>query len=92
MEILHEDNSTTGKFYTNNHLAHIEYTHHKDNIISIDHTEVDKSLSGQGIGKILVISVVEWARANNLKIIPLCPYAKSVFEKSGVYTDVWYKS
>jgi hypothetical protein len=29
-----------------------------------------------------------WARAEKVKLMPLCPYAKSVFEKTPDYRDV----
>ncbi|NLN31979.1 MAG: N-acetyltransferase [Flavobacteriaceae bacterium] len=54
----------------------------------IDHTEVDPGFSGQGVGKKMVMEAVEFARANNLKIIPLCPFAKSVFDKEQALHDV----
>ncbi len=54
----------------------------------IDHTEVDPSLKGKGVGKQLVNAAVEKARAGNFKIVPLCPFAKAVLEKSEEYADV----
>ena len=58
-----------------------------DNII-IDHTEVDTAYNGKGFGKILVKKAVEFAREKNLKIIPLCPFAKSVIDKTPEFQDV----
>lgn len=54
----------------------------------IDHTEVDDSLKGQGIGKKLLIKIVEEARDNKIEILPLCPYAKHAFEKDESIQDV----
>jgi len=54
----------------------------------IDHTEVDQAYGGKGIGKQMVMAAVEFARENNLKIIPLCPFAKSVFDKVAEIQDV----
>lgn len=54
----------------------------------IDHTTVDDALRGTGAGKKLVEAAVLWARAENVKIIALCPYAKSVFDKTPAYADV----
>jgi len=33
---------------------------------------------------------VEWARASGKKILPLCPFAKSVFDKKPEYRDVLF--
>jgi predicted GNAT family acetyltransferase len=54
----------------------------------IDHTEVNPGFAGQSVGKKLVMAAVEYARENDLKIIPLCPFAKSVFDKTNDIHDV----
>jgi predicted GNAT family acetyltransferase len=59
----------------------------EDKII-IDHTEVNPGNEGKGLGKKMVAKAVEYARENNLKIIPLCPFAKSVFDKVAEFRDV----
>lgn len=56
----------------------------------IDHTEVGADFSGQGIGKRLVMAAVGFARENGLKIMPLCPYAKSVFQRYSEIGDVLF--
>lgn len=53
----------------------------------IDHTFVEDEYGGQGIASKLVAEVVEQARNNNLKIMPLCPYAKKEFDKRPEYAD-----
>ena len=54
----------------------------------IEHTEVDESQKGQGIGKRLVAKVVEKMRREKRKIIPLCPFAKHEFDKTREYDDI----
>ena len=56
--------------------------------IIIDHTEVNEGNNGKGFGKMMVTKAVEYARDKNLKIIPLCPFAKSVFDKTPEFSDV----
>lgn len=56
--------------------------------IIIDHTEVNESNNGKGFGKKMVAKAVEFAREKNIKIIPLCPFAKKVFDKTPEFTDV----
>jgi predicted GNAT family acetyltransferase len=56
--------------------------------IIIDHTFVDDALRGTGAGKKLVEAAVAWARAEQLKVIPLCPFAKSVFQRNESLRDV----
>jgi uncharacterized protein len=59
----------------------------EDKII-IDHTEVNPGNNGKGFGKKMVTQAVVMARERNLKIIPLCPFAKSVFDKTPEHRDV----
>ncbi|MFA5481482.1 MAG: GNAT family N-acetyltransferase [Bacilli bacterium] len=69
-------------------VAEVTFKKHRDNIIILDHTYVNRSLRGRGLGKILVDKVVEHARTNNLKIIPTCPFAKDLLEGTAKYADV----
>lgn len=66
------------------------YTWAGDSKFIIDHTEVNEEFNGKGVGKKLVMAAVEYARANNLKIIPLCPFAKSVFDRVEAIHDVLF--
>lgn len=54
----------------------------------IDHTEITPEFKGQKVGNQLVLAAVEYARENHIKIIPLCPFAKSVFDKTPEIRDV----
>jgi predicted GNAT family acetyltransferase len=54
----------------------------------IDHTGVEGSFSGRGLGRQLVMKAVEYARNNAVKILPLCPFAKKVFDKEASIQDV----
>ena len=56
--------------------------------IIIDHTEVEPAYNGKGVGKEMVYKAVEFARENNLKRIPLCPFATATFKKNEEIRDV----
>ncbi|WP_431642862.1 GNAT family N-acetyltransferase [Enterobacter mori] len=79
MDILEGHN----KFYVNdadgNQVAEIVFVPTGEHLSIIEHTDVDESLKGQGVGKQLVAKVVEKMRGENRKIIPLCPFAKLFF-------------
>lgn len=59
-----------------------------ETLIIIDHTEVEPAYKGRGVGKQLLYKIVEMAREKNKKIIPLCPFAASVFKKQEDIKDV----
>jgi len=54
----------------------------------IDHTQVDDELRGTGNNKSLVLEAIRYSKENYKKIIPLCPFAKSVFAKDDATKDV----
>ena len=53
----------------------------------IDHTGVDPQFGGRGIGRGLVHSAVAFAREKGVRILPLCPFAKMIFDREG-FPDV----
>lgn len=69
-------------------LAEMVYSMPSPNKMIIEHTEVDDSLAGNGVGKQLVATAVEYARAHNIKIVPLCPFAKAILQKVTEWHDV----
>ena len=73
-----------------NILAEMVYTFPSADKMIIEHTEVSDELKGQNAGNQLLHTAVEYARTHNLKIIPLCPFANSVFKKKPEYADVLY--
>lgn len=91
MKILRDETGSKGRFYIEKdgkQLAQMTYSKAGADKIIIDHTEVDASLKGKGIGRDLVAEAVKYARENDLKIIPLCPFAKAEFDKHTDYDDV----
>lgn len=80
------------KFYIGeseeNILARITWKDGGNQIIVIDHTIVDPSLRGQGIAGKLIKKVVEMAREENLKIVPVCSYAVVKLTRTDEYQDV----
>lgn len=71
-----------------NNKAIISYVADESGKITVDHTVVSDELKGQKIGSKLVKRIVEFAREENLKIVPVCSYAKKVIENTEEYRDV----
>lgn len=91
MLIKKEETGSKGAFVAyeeNKKIGEMSYSIAGTDKIIVDHTEVDPEQKGKSIGKILLQKVVEHARDNNLKIIPLCPFAKTMFEKNVDIRDV----
>lgn len=63
-----------------------------DGKLRVYHTEVNAAYEGRGFAKLLLDQLVGYARDNNLKIIPLCPYVLAQFKRHPAdYADVWLK-
>lgn len=91
MLIQHQQKENRGMFFIEedgNVLAEMTYSSRTPNRMVIEHTEVDDELKGQNIGFSLVHQAVEYARLHNLKIVPICSFAKAVFDKKPDFKDV----
>ena len=91
MEIQHKDDGKKGAFFIEQNeeiVAEMTYVWTGKDRIIIDHTQVDEKLKGQGAGKQMVIKAIEFAREKGLKITPLCPFAKSIFDKETAFRDI----
>lgn len=90
-QIKHSQSEKGGEFYYESEgkrLAAMTYVESGEKKIIIDHTEVDPSLQGQGIGKKLQAELVVYVRENNIKVVPLCPFANATFKKMPEWQDV----
>ncbi len=91
MQITHEEQKKKGTFFiekNGNRLAELVYFRSAPGRMTIYHTEVSEKLRGSGKGKGLVVAAAEFARENDLKIIPTCPFAKKVLDATPEFRDV----
>ena len=89
--IQQEESETKGLFFIDENgtrVAELTYSKAGSDRIIIDHTHVAEHLRGQDAGKQMVLEAVNYARKNRIKIIPLCPFARSVFNRNPALGDV----
>ena len=94
MQIQQQEKNNLGSFFIEQNgtrVAELAYTWRSDTLMSIDHTEVDESLEGKGVGSALVQHVVEFAREKGIKLKIYCPFATKVFARHKEYHDVLEK-
>ncbi len=85
-----QHDAENGEFYLQRdgvRVATLSYSESAD-VVIISHTEVDPSMREAGVGGRLVEAAVEWARAENKRVMPLCSFAQSVFDRTPAYADV----
>ena len=78
-------------FHDGKHAGIMTYTWAGDDKLIIEHTEVDSEFEGKGLAKQLVLAGIDYARKNEKKIMPLCSYAKSFFDRNDDAKDVLFK-
>lgn len=90
-EIKHKESDRRGMFYMEDEkgiITELTYSIQDNGIIVIDHTETRNELEGKGLASQLVRRSVEYARENNYKVDPLCPFAEVQFDNNKDYQDV----
>jgi predicted GNAT family acetyltransferase len=88
--IVHEAEASGGRFVLERdgrHLGELAYRR-RGEVVVLVHTEVDPSLRGIGAARRLVDRAVEWARADRLRLVPVCRFARGVLEGSPDSRDV----
>ncbi len=61
--------------------AELTYTHRGPHLVTADHTGSPDALKGTGVAAALVDYLVNDARSNSFKVLPLCPYVRARFQK-----------
>lgn len=56
--------------------------------IVLEHTEVPAPFEGHGIAAKLTRAALDFARANHLRVVPLCPYVSSFLRRHREYDDL----
>jgi uncharacterized protein len=68
-------------------IARLRYVQ-RGTTIDLVHTEVPSELEGRGFGSALAKYALDYARANNLTIIPTCPFVRTYMARHHEYDDL----
>ncbi len=69
------------------HKAYLSYNIINDKI-NFSSTFTPPELRGKGIAKIIVEYAFNYAKENNLKVIPICSYVQAFVERNDNYKDL----
>lgn len=68
--------------------AEIGFTRRAPDLISADHTTAPETMRGTGAAAALVAFMIEDARSNGFRILPLCPYVRAQYKRNPDWADV----
>ncbi len=72
-------------------IGEITWSNAGESLMIADHTYVDPAYREQHLAQNLLDALVNKARSENKKVMPLCPYVKRKFNEDSQYEDVWRK-
>jgi|GEM_PF-4772880 len=70
------------------HELRIDYGWAREGVMRVDFVEVPAELGGRGLGTKLVGALVEKARVEDFRLIPVCGFARKQIERHAAWHDV----
>ena len=87
LEVRHNEKLHRFEAGEPSNLAKLNYSP-AGNSVEMVHVEVPAEYQGQGVAGKLAEAALNWARQQNLKVIPSCPYVKGYLGKHPEYSDL----
>lgn len=88
MKVVVNHNEDESLFYVkiDGKLSKLEYKRNdENNVLDLHNTFVPVEHRGQHVGQTLVKSALEFAVANDYKVLPTCPFVRRVLDKYPKY-------
>ncbi|HVS01777.1 MAG TPA: GNAT family N-acetyltransferase [Thermoanaerobaculia bacterium] len=90
LDIRHDEDSN--RFYADlgepGQRAVLSYRPAGDGVLDFHSTLVPPQQRGNGIGRRIVLHALRWARDNDFKVVPSCPFVDGVIQDNPDYQDV----
>ena len=85
--VFEQDRNRSAAYINGDQIGECEFSV-SENVWMITHTGVRSEYGGRSIAKKLVLKVIESARTNNAKIVPICSYAEKLMSGKEEFKDV----
>lgn len=85
--VFEQDRNLSAAYINGDQIGECEFSV-SENVWMITHTGVRSEYGGRGIAKKLVLKVIESARTNNAKIVPICSYTEKLMSGKEEFKDV----
>ena len=79
--INNQSGSKRFELHIDGKIAFLDYMIVRGNVMYLTHTEVPKGLEGLGVGSAIVSKVLDYIRANEMLMAPLCPFLASYLKR-----------
>ena len=86
-KVIHEKENERFVIYLDGKEVYVEYTL-EDKEINLYHTYTHPALRGKGLAAHVVRAAFEFAKENNLKVIPTCSYVQAFVSKKSEYKEL----
>ena len=87
-DIRHDTSAHRFNTTLDGYTGYVEYAILADDTLDIRHTIVPGAIEGRGVAAALTEALLEYARANGLKVLPSCSYAKAYLMRHPQYADL----
>jgi len=87
IEVKHDKENERFVAEVEGRIAYLSYNIFNDKI-NLSSTFTPPELRGKGIAKIVVEYAFNYAKENNLKVIPTCSYVRALVERNDNYKDL----
>ena len=87
IKVVHNKEAQRFETEINGELGVADYSLRGDKIL-FTHTGVPRSIGGQGVASKLVKTGLDYARENNLKVVPLCSFVAVYLRRHPEYRDL----
>jgi predicted GNAT family acetyltransferase len=88
MEVRHDEEGRRFVTDVDGREATLSYSMPDAETLDLEHTEVPSQAEGKGVGSALVRYACEYARKNEMKVIPTCAFVNTWLERHDDYGDV----
>ena len=90
LEIINNEAEKRFEVWIDGYLSKLDYIQDGKNFV-ITHVGVYPELRGQGVAGKITERALEYAKANSLRVIPMCSYAASYIRRNPQYADLTHQ-
>lgn len=86
-KVIHEQENERFVIYLYDKEAFVEYNITED-VLNLYHTYTEPELRGKGLAAQVVRAAIEFAKENNLKVVPTCSYVQAFIKRNDEYKEL----